>query len=162
MTRSLILFTLLFTEPNCSSNYTGQTKCRLLKRVIQHNRTDKYSHLLKHSSSNDHHRVCMDDTGVKLQVELQKKDQWTSFHQRKETWPQYSKRCLHIEVIPLTSQHLDVDTIQCSPNFIIKLLMMSYGCRTKYWVFTKSFYFVILFLIKFYARKNIFDILKSK
>ena len=46
-------------EPNCSSNYTGQTKCRLLKRVIQHNRTDKNSHLLKHSSSNNHHRVWM-------------------------------------------------------------------------------------------------------
>ena len=51
-------------EPNCSSNYTGQTKCRLLKRVIQHNRTDKNSHLLKHSSSNNHHRVWMDDFKV--------------------------------------------------------------------------------------------------
>ena len=48
-------------EPNCSSNYTGQTKCRLLKRVIQHNRTDKNSHLLKHSSSNNHHRIWMED-----------------------------------------------------------------------------------------------------
>ena len=34
--------------------------------------------------------------------------------------------------IRLTSQHLDVDTIQWSPNFSIKLLMMSNGCRTKY------------------------------
>ena len=32
---------------------------------------------------------------------------------------------LHIEVIPLTSQHLNVNTIQWSPNFRIKLLIMS-------------------------------------
>ena len=46
---------------------------------------------------------CLDgwfqDTGDRLQFELKKKDQWSSFHQRKETWPQCSKRCLHIEVI---------------------------------------------------------------
>ena len=70
---------------------------------------------------NTRHQITTTVTGwmissywVRLQVELQKKDQWSSFHQRKETWPQCSKRCLHIEVIPLTSQH-----------FSIKLLMMS-------------------------------------
>ena len=125
----------------CHTNYTGQTKCRLLKRVIHVSQQNWQKFAPTQTLVITQPPPCLDgwfqDTGVRLQVELQKKDEWSSFHQRKETWPHCSKGCLHIEVIPLTSQHLDVDTIKWSPNFSIKLLMMSYGCRTKYWVFTE-------------------------
>ena len=45
----------------CDSHYIGQTKCRLQKRVIQHNKSDKNSHLLKHTNENKHNRVWLDD-----------------------------------------------------------------------------------------------------
>ena len=48
-------------QPNCKSTYTGQTKCRLQKRVIQHNKTDKKSHLLIHSNTSHHTRVWLND-----------------------------------------------------------------------------------------------------
>ena len=48
-------------DPQCNSNYMGQTKCRLLKRVIQHNKHDKSSNLLIHSNDKSHHRVWLDD-----------------------------------------------------------------------------------------------------
>ena len=48
-------------DPQCNSNYIGQTKCRLLKRVIQHNKQDKNSNLLIHSNDKSHHRVWLDD-----------------------------------------------------------------------------------------------------
>ena len=48
-------------DSQCDSNYIGQTKCRLLKRVIQHNKTDKKSHLLIHANNANHHRVWLDD-----------------------------------------------------------------------------------------------------
>ena len=37
-------------DPQCHSDYIGQTKCRLLKCVIQHNKQDKNSKLLIHSN----------------------------------------------------------------------------------------------------------------
>ena len=36
-------------DKSCNSHYGGQTKCRIQKGVIQHNRTDINSHLLKHA-----------------------------------------------------------------------------------------------------------------
>ena len=45
----------------CESEYTGQTKCRLLKRTIQHNKADKNSHLLKHAKETKHRRVWIKD-----------------------------------------------------------------------------------------------------
>lgn len=51
-------------EPGCKANYTGQTKCRLEKRVIEHNKQDKNSHLLKHSIKENHHRVWLNDFKV--------------------------------------------------------------------------------------------------
>ena len=48
-------------DPQCNSNYIGQTKCRLLKRVIQHNKQDKNSNLLIHSNDKSHHRLWLDD-----------------------------------------------------------------------------------------------------
>ena len=47
------------TCPNkkCSSQYTGETNCRLQKRVIQHNKKDKKSHILIHSEKTKHRRV---------------------------------------------------------------------------------------------------------
>ena len=46
---------------SCISHYGGQTKCRLGKRIIQHNRTDKNSHLLKHANETGHQRVWLED-----------------------------------------------------------------------------------------------------
>ena len=45
-------------EKSCNSHYGGQTKCRIEKRVIQHNRTDINSHFLKHANEVRHERVC--------------------------------------------------------------------------------------------------------
>ena len=105
-------------EPNCSSNYTGQTKCRLLKRVIQHNRTDKNSHLLKHSSSNNHHRVWMDDfkvlgSGYKLNFKIEISE--ALFVKEKKPDLNVQKDAYTLKLyIPLMSRYLDVDTIQWS------------------------------------------------
>ena len=51
------------TCPNkkCSSQYTGETNCRLQKRVIQHNKKDEKSHILIHSKKTKHRRVWMKD-----------------------------------------------------------------------------------------------------
>ena len=46
---------------NCNSHYVGQTNCRLQKRVIQHNKQDKKSHLFIHANNEKHNRVWMDD-----------------------------------------------------------------------------------------------------
>ena len=42
-------------DSQCDSNYNGKTKCRLLKRVIQHNKTDKKSHLKICADNPNHH-----------------------------------------------------------------------------------------------------------
>ena len=51
-------------DKSCSSHYGGQTKYRVEKRVIQHNRTDINSHLLKHANEIGHERVWLDDFKV--------------------------------------------------------------------------------------------------
>ena len=48
-------------DKSCSSHYGGQTKCRVEKRVIQHNRKDINSHLLKHANEMGHERVWLED-----------------------------------------------------------------------------------------------------
>ena len=45
----------------CKSHYNGQTKCRVGKRTMQHNKTDKNSHLLKHAKATRHRRVWLED-----------------------------------------------------------------------------------------------------
>ena len=45
----------------CKSHYNGQTRCRVGKRTIQHNKTDKNSHLLKHANATGHRRVWLED-----------------------------------------------------------------------------------------------------
>ena len=45
----------------CESDYTGQTRCRIERRTIQHNRTDKNSHLLQHAKQTRHRRVWLPD-----------------------------------------------------------------------------------------------------
>ena len=45
----------------CKSKYTGETRCRTQKRVIQHNKKDKKSHLLLHAKKTKHRRVWMKD-----------------------------------------------------------------------------------------------------
>ena len=45
----------------CKFEYTGETQCRIQKRVIQHNKKDKKSHLLIHANETKHRRVWMND-----------------------------------------------------------------------------------------------------
>ena len=45
----------------CKSKYTGETRCRTQKRVIQHNKKDDKSHLLIHAKRTKHRRVWMKD-----------------------------------------------------------------------------------------------------
>ena len=51
-------------DKSCNSHYGGQTKCRIGKRVIQHNRTDINFHLLKHANDVMHERVWLEDFKV--------------------------------------------------------------------------------------------------
>ena len=53
--------TYLATCQICGHRYIGETKCRCKKRVIEHNRKDKNSHLLKHANSMKHNRVWLPD-----------------------------------------------------------------------------------------------------
>ena len=48
----------------CLSHYIGQTKCRLGKRITEHNRTDQGSHLLKHAKRTKHRRCWIKDFKV--------------------------------------------------------------------------------------------------
>ena len=48
----------------CTSHYVGQTKCRVGKRIIEHNRIDRGSHLLKHTETMKQRRVWMEDFKV--------------------------------------------------------------------------------------------------
>lgn len=48
----------------CESNYVGQTKCRIAKRVLEHNSRDKSSHVLSHSRENKHRRVWLNDVTI--------------------------------------------------------------------------------------------------
>ena len=41
----------------CESKYGGQTWCRIAKRVLEHNRRDKASHVLSHSRVKKHRRI---------------------------------------------------------------------------------------------------------
>ena len=47
--------------PTCENKYVGQTKCRCVKRIIQHNSKDKQSNLLRHSKNTKHTRVWLKD-----------------------------------------------------------------------------------------------------
>ena len=53
--------TYLATCQKCGQRYIGQTRCRCKKRVIEHNRADKESHLLKHANEKRHKRVWLSD-----------------------------------------------------------------------------------------------------
>ena len=48
----------------CDADYTGQTKCRIIKRTIQHNRNDNASHVLIHSKATKHRRVSMKNVKI--------------------------------------------------------------------------------------------------
>ena len=49
---------------NCDSNYVGQTKCRIMKRTLQHKEKDNASHILQHSKVTKHRRVAICDVKV--------------------------------------------------------------------------------------------------
>ena len=48
----------------CSSNYVGQTKCRIIKRTLEHNNRDNASHVLCHSKKTKHRRVMIENVKV--------------------------------------------------------------------------------------------------
>ena len=48
----------------CESNYGGQTKCRIAKRILEYNGKDKASHVLNHSREKKHRRVWLDDVTI--------------------------------------------------------------------------------------------------
>ena len=43
----------------CDADYTGQTRCRIIKQTMQHNSKDNASHTLIHSKATKHQRVSM-------------------------------------------------------------------------------------------------------
>tara|TARA_B100000586_G_C20025999_1_gene391161 strand:- start:242 stop:934 length:693 start_codon:yes stop_codon:yes gene_type:complete len=49
---------------NCHSNYIGQTRCRIMKRTLQHNGKDSASHILQHSKMTKHRRVNLSDVKI--------------------------------------------------------------------------------------------------
>ena len=53
--------TYLATCRKCGQRYIGETKCRCKNRVMQHNKRDKNSLLLKHAKSTKHRRVWLPD-----------------------------------------------------------------------------------------------------
>ena len=59
-----VVYHVKYPNKKCKSEYTGQTKCRVKKRTIQHNKTDKKSHVLKHSKKTKHRRVWINDVKV--------------------------------------------------------------------------------------------------
>ena len=48
----------------CKSCYVGQTKCRIIKRTLQHNSKDNASHVLIHSKKTKHRRVSMKNVKI--------------------------------------------------------------------------------------------------
>ena len=48
-------------NPNCKDDYIGETDRRVIERVIDHNKRDKKSHMLKHSRDKLHNHVWEDD-----------------------------------------------------------------------------------------------------
>ena len=48
----------------CKSCYVGQTKCRIIKRTLQHNSKDNASHVLIHSKATKHRRVSMENVKI--------------------------------------------------------------------------------------------------
>ena len=47
--------------PNCKDDYIGKTDRIVIERVIDHNKRDKKSHMLKHSRDKLHNHVWEDD-----------------------------------------------------------------------------------------------------
>ena len=48
----------------CKSEYTGQTRCRIAKRINEHNSTDNASHVLQHSKKYKHRRVSLKNVKI--------------------------------------------------------------------------------------------------
>ena len=125
-------------DSQCNSNYIGQTKCRLLKRVIQHNKQDKNSNLLIHSNDKSPSTMAgwLWNHREGIQVELQTPNQWSASHKRKSSRFEHSKRRLSIESVQLIrdvrliSLHLQCRVFNVHSTF----LMMPYGCMAKYWL----------------------------
>ena len=49
---------------SCRSHYGGQTKCRIVKRILGHNNIDKASHVLRHSKEHKHKRVWLNNVKI--------------------------------------------------------------------------------------------------
>ena len=46
------------------SHYGGQTKCRIVKRILGHNKIDKSSHVLRHSKEHKHKREWLNNVKI--------------------------------------------------------------------------------------------------
>ena len=59
--RNDIVYLCKCPEINCKQTYIGETKRRIIERVIDHNKRDKNSHVLRHTDTEKHKRVFTDD-----------------------------------------------------------------------------------------------------
>ena len=62
-----VVYHIKCPDKKCKSEYIGQTKCRVGKRAAEHNKSDKNSHVLKHSKKTKHRRVWLKDFKVRGQ-----------------------------------------------------------------------------------------------
>ena len=117
-----IVYHAEYPKPNCNYNYTGQTKCRLLKHVIQHNKTDKNSHLLKHSLTKNHHRVWFadfKDWGQVTNLTLKERSVKLFLSKKRNLTSMFKKKPTH------WSYTIDVTTSQCYYTIAFKILCLS-------------------------------------
>ena len=69
-------------NPNCKDDYRGETDRRIIDRVIDHNKLDKKSHMLKHSRDKLHTHIWEDDfklLGNNYQSNIKRKISESSF-----------------------------------------------------------------------------------
>ena len=52
-----VVYHAVCPNAKCTSHYTGQTKCRIMKRAKEHQGTDKKSHLTIHAKKTKHKKV---------------------------------------------------------------------------------------------------------
>ena len=59
-----VTYKVTCANKKCNSSYGGQTKCRIAKRMGEHNGNDKASHVWNHSKKTRHRRVWLNDVVI--------------------------------------------------------------------------------------------------
>ena len=89
----------------CKSCYVGQTKCRIIKRTLQHNSRDNASHVLIHSKTTKHRRVSMKNVkilGRRYKSDFKRRISESLFiHKTVQIRPEQAKRCFQAETLQL-------------------------------------------------------------